>query len=183
MQIFFDNLNEIHQYSLELRFHKPECPNCYKSSFWVSHGFTLNQNNEAIGKRILCSNRGANNGCGRTVQLYCKDKIPQLQYDCLHVVIFIQLIIFFSSIHRAYSKASGAIDTRNAYRWLSKLRFKMPEIRLFMQTRRTKILSDEIIGKTKRLSNLLQPLHELMLFFSSSNAFANYQKTCQKAIM
>ncbi|WP_198263018.1 hypothetical protein [sulfur-oxidizing endosymbiont of Gigantopelta aegis] len=60
---FFNTLQAMHQFTLSLDTHSDtlECQHCLKKDQFVSHGFIYKKQHQndkqAIGKRIFCSNR------------------------------------------------------------------------------------------------------------------------------
>jgi hypothetical protein len=131
MKRFFNNINDLHYFSLNLDCHRDQvqCANCNQSDTMVSHGFVYKQRSgdvrERVGKRLFCSNRGNHDGCGRTARLRVADSIAKLHYDCRHVFVFISALISQMSIASAYRRATGCAEPRNAYRWLLKMNNKL----------------------------------------------------------
>ncbi len=122
---FFKTLETLHHYSLQLGHGiEASCDHCLSTDQWVSHGFVYKKGNggkaKVVGKRVLCSNRGRNQGCGRTVRLYLAERIPRLHYSIIAVFAFMQALLSMS-IRQAYTQATGCYSSRNAYRWIHKL--------------------------------------------------------------
>lgn len=177
MQIFFENLESLHRYSLNLKLHLPKCPHCQKSEHHVSHGFVYREG-KAIGKRILCSHRGNHQGCGRTTQLYLQQVIPSLQFTTTHLVIFIQSLIFCFNIQKAYFKATKTENHRNAYRWLLKLWSKLSDFKTFTLKHKMET-SNDFSHRCRRLQILLPTLENIMIHFEVSNPLEQFQVTTQ----
>ena len=127
MQLFFKDFTSLDQFTRSLEIHQSQtqCSHCFKHCQFVSHGIIYKQRSiterEPVGKRLFCSNRNGRSGCGRTVQLSIADCIPQLRYSAKCVSLFISLLLAHVGIGRAYQQATGQSETRNAWRWLSKL--------------------------------------------------------------
>lgn len=176
MQRFFESIADIHHFSHGLRWNQQElrCQHCHKQDQWVSHGFTYKQHTlgraEPVGKRILCSNRFGRSGCGRTIQLYCAHWAPYLHYSlyCCFAFLICLLADKAPSVDAAYRHATGAQDTRNAWRWLNRLSVKISAFRtfLFCVEPRDKPVPDNTI------SPLLSTVKQLITLFSSD--------TCQR---
>jgi len=140
VQRFFNNITDIHQFTCSLRWNQTQlqCPHCHQHDQWVSHGFIYKQlsfdQREPVGKRILCSNRFGNNGCGRTHRFYCAHRTPYLHYS-LSVCISFLIALVLDQLHcvcSAYRHATGASDTRQAWRWLNKLKARLGAFRTFL---------------------------------------------------
>ncbi|MFS1524418.1 hypothetical protein ACL7TT_09930 [Microbulbifer sp. 2304DJ12-6] len=135
MGLFFDDIDAAHRFSLELDRHQNTltCTGCSCSGQFVSHGFVYKKHSQGrqrtVGKRILCSSRCGRSGCGRTLRLYLNTELPRLQYTATHLLIFLTTLIAGFSIQRAYSQATSAPTTRNAYRWINKLNRKLMDYR------------------------------------------------------
>ncbi len=117
-------METLHQFTLELGFHEDalQCKNCAACNAFVSHGFIYkkqhNGDKKPVGKRVFCSNRYGKSGCGCTLRLYLAADIPTLQYSSIHLFIFLSALIAGLNIQKAYQKATGTLEPRNAYRWL-----------------------------------------------------------------
>ena len=124
--IYFSSLEHLHRFSLELggTIQEVSCNYCFSSQDWVSHGFVYKKDfggvSKPVGKRILCSNRGLKQGCGRTLRLHLAERTPRLHYSVIAVFVFMQALLSMS-IQQAYQKATGCDCDRNAYRWIQKL--------------------------------------------------------------
>ena len=141
MQKFFKDYDSINQFSLSLEYHrdKVECVHCLKNDQFVSHGIIYKQRSSAfaekVGKRIFCSNRSGRNGCGRTFQIYIANQVPSFRYGAAQLFIFITSLLANFNICEAYHQATGQYETRNAWRWLKKFRFKLSDYRSFLKVR------------------------------------------------
>ena len=183
MQIFFDTLEAIHQFTFSLDQHAFLCSSCKACGQFVSHGFCYTQHNFAatktVGKRILCSRRSGRTGCGRTIQLYIKSAAPGLRYDTTHLFTFITALLAHFSIAAAYDKAVGKPESRHAWRWFKKLMQQLVVYRHYLhrddQTELTMFTTQS------RSRQLLLPT--LMALFSSAhpalNPIASFQQTHQ----
>tara|TARA_R110002072_G_scaffold303087_1_gene493076 strand:- start:2024 stop:2587 length:564 start_codon:yes stop_codon:yes gene_type:complete len=138
MTRFFDSFKSIQQFTSSLDFHldQRECQFCFQPDQFVSHGIVYKQRTvkikEPVGKRIFCSNRYGRSGCGRTFQLYIASEIPSLHYGAAQLIAFISGLFLGLSIEKAYPIATGANDTRHAWRWLSRLQSKLSDFRRFL---------------------------------------------------
>ena len=127
MKRFFDNMDALNRYTLELRLHNDHatCPHCRQSAHLVSHGFVYkfqtHQHIQAIGKRILCSNRFGHTGCGRTQQLYVSTIMPSHHYSILHLCVFVLALLKDAAISTAYTLATQCQEPRHGYRWIAKM--------------------------------------------------------------
>lgn len=125
MKTFFDDIDSLQRFTQQLNgpLVPLTCPHCQRSGHFISHGFIYKKSHQSepiiVGKRILCSNRYGHKGCGRTQQLYLKQRIPKLCYGAHDVWLFLLSLIAGMTIAQAYTKATQAFDSRNAYRWLA----------------------------------------------------------------
>lgn len=123
MQIYYPSLQAIHQQTLQLKLE--QCQHCQQTKQLVSHGFIRKKrvggDPQAVGKRILCSNRHHRTGCGRTMQLYLDSTLRYLHHAGSAVVAFVLSLLAGVSIAAAYMQATGADAPRHAYRWLHRL--------------------------------------------------------------
>lgn len=122
---FFETLDSLHHYSLQLGHSIPvQCDHCLSTDHWVSHGFVHKKaqggTTLAVGKRVLCSNRGHHQGCGRTARLYLAERMPGFHYSVMAVFAFMQALLT-TTVPEAYFQATGCRSSRNAYRWMHKL--------------------------------------------------------------
>ena len=105
----------------------------------VSHEFIYKQLSfdkcEAVGKRIICSNRFGKHGRGLhsslcialTAHLICTT-----HYRC--VICFLSALVLdrYHNVCSAYHHATRANDTRHAWRWLNKLGARLSSFRTFL---------------------------------------------------
>jgi hypothetical protein len=187
MRTFFDTLESLHRYTLELDYHQDEllCPNCSKNDQFVSHGFVYRQISSTqqvvVGKRIFCTNRHGKTGCGATHRLYLTEYIPSLRYTTEHVFIFLSALMTRCTIQHAYNSATGTENPRNAYRWLRKLNNKLMAFRSDLSVQASRLV-DYCKTQTHRLRLLLPTLQTL---FSNlpENPCATYQQRKQIAFI
>jgi hypothetical protein len=183
MQIFFDTLEAIHQFTFSLDQHSLTCVSCNARGQFVSHGFCDKQQNFAatrtVGKRIRCSNRSGRTGCGRTVQLYIASEVPRLHYGTAQLFAFITALLANLSITAAYEKAVGKPESRHAWRWCKKLTQQLIVYRHYLHKNS---LADSTKFNTQcRSRKLLLPT--IMALFSSTdqalNPIAGFQQKHQ----
>jgi hypothetical protein len=91
------------------RLKQTPCPHCKVIGALIRHGFLRGyddsrpQRKTVRGRRIFCSNRNARRGCGRTVSVWCADKIRRLSLTTAALWCF---------LHRAATDSiSAAIRT------------------------------------------------------------------------
>lgn len=163
MRPFFNDLNSLHQFTLDLDRHPDlQCRHCGQRNQLVSHGFVYQKqygsDPQPIGKRILCSNRCGKTGCGRTEQLYLAERIPRLRHGASCVFIFVCALIAGAAIAQAYRQATGHDQPRHAFRWLRKMEQALPHYRRYQS--RPAPDSDPDLGKRpRRLQLLLSTLY------------------------
>ncbi|MDD4976211.1 MAG: hypothetical protein PHY93_17775 [Bacteriovorax sp.] len=168
MKIYFEHIDAIHQFTMELNYHYNtlKCKYCQNCNQFVSHGFVYKKQNngekKAVGKRLFCSNRHGKLGCGRTTRLYLAILIPTFQYTNRQIFIFLSALLSMSSIQKAYKLATNTDDPRNAYRWLHKLWNKLIDYRCFLNLH-TQCESFKFKFRARRLQILLPTIHELFL--------------------
>lgn len=184
MNRFYPSFESINALTLSLDYHRNEleCAHCFKNDQFVSHGVIYKQRSslltDKVGKRIFCSNRYGRSGCGRTFQLYVASEVPHFRYGAAQLFIFIVALITRQNIGEAYSLATGQDETRNGWRWLTKMMLKLSDYRSFLRVRRiSKII--HVYSKNNHLQHLLPTL--LRLFNATSNGCFNYQMKQQRA--
>lgn len=183
MQKFFKDYNSINQFSLSLDYHQNEleCVHCLKNDQFVSHGIIYKQRvnafAEKVGKRLFCSNRSNRKGCGRTFQIYVASEVPSFRYGASHLFIFITTLLANVNIEEAYYQATEQLETRNAWRWLKKLKFKLCDYRSFLKVRLA-LPSNQLASPCNSLTHLLPTFSRL--FTSSNNPCVNYQLSQQQ---
>ena len=182
MRKFFHSIVEIGRFIGNLRAFKHSCPHCEATDTLCSHGFIhkLGQfsSKHLIGKRVYCSNRHQKNGCGRTFQLYLADFIPNLHFSivdfeseirrCMQILIPIYPGCF--SHRRCHS--------RTRFRWLRKLKNKIPFIR-------EHLIKSDPLALDRPHNESQNPLQfTLITFFSNSlECFFTLQLNAQKSII
>ena len=161
---FFLSLTTIEQHTASLNQNrvKQVCPICYQSDQWVSHGYLYRQCREKVGKRILCSKRYGQSGCGHTQALYIDDVIPKRRYRLSVLLAFVMALIKGSTVEQAYYRAVGYSHhaSRQAWRWLSRLWSGMSGFRM-----NTLLCSSKrwvINARSKRLTLLLSTLAQYL---------------------
>jgi hypothetical protein len=123
MQRYYSSLEAIHQQTMQLD--DQECNHCHQTQCLVSHAYVRKKQAGAeprkVGKRVFCCNRHGYGGCGRTMQLYLCSSLRYLHYTATMVEVFLFAWLAGASIGCAYQQATGAVESRNAYRWLYRL--------------------------------------------------------------
>ena len=187
MRKFFKNINSIHQFTMELEYHQDnlQCKKCQKSDQFISHGYVYKKKNNGgkrtVGKRIFCSNRFGKTGCGCTHRFYLADEIPRHQFNAAHVFIFLTQLFIGSSIQKAYTAATRALDPRNAYRWLKKMGLKLINYRHVLN-QHPQIYSNDYPITNKRLRLLLPTLKNILSSLGTTPC-AQYQLQYQKSFI
>lgn len=183
MKRFYPDFESINAFTLSLDYHRNEleCVHCLKNDQFVSHGIVYKQRSidcaEKVGKRIFCSNRYGRDGCGRTFQLTIADEIPCFRYGASHLFIFITALIANLNITEAYYKATGQLESRNAWRWLSRLMVKLSEYRSFLRVRQENN-TNSFRSTSKYLKHCLSTLARLIS--SANNGICDYQMRQQQ---
>jgi len=168
MQKYFENIETLHRFTLELDCHADDlqCEKCFSTGHFVSHGFLYKAQHQGekqtVGKRIFCSNRFGRAGCGGTCRLYLAERIPQLHYASRHLFVFIQQLIAGCSICNAYQQATAAADPRHGYRWLTRLRGNLLAYRSWLPLAKRHEKSGSFHQRTERLQHLLPTLQTLL---------------------
>lgn len=187
MRTFFDDIDTLHRFTLELDHHRASlaCPHCSKCGQFVAHGFVHKKHSQGlkrtVGKRILCSNRYGKSGCGRTQRLYLTSEVPMLQYTAQHLFTFLSALLTGLSVHGAYAQATGCSEPRNAFRWLNKLQRKLSDYRSVLVTRPRAAFSPPNC-RTRRLQLLLTTLQQLFALPGLSNC-RHYQQRFQQTFV
>lgn len=137
MQNFFSSIADIEQYSSWMnRQYKLACQHCDKVGYLIGHGFVYRQvtcrHREVVGKRLVCSRRHNNRGCGRTIQLRLAVQLPKRRYQAMTLGIFIFLLLTQHSVTKAYQQATKQFSTRHAWRWLKALKQNLWRYRQFL---------------------------------------------------
>lgn len=123
MKIYHASLHAMQQQTMQLS--HEQCSHCRQGQQLISHGFVYKKQavaapQQAIGKRVFCSNRDGHSGCGRTMRLYLDTRVRYLHYAGCCVVALVLLLMRGISVQCAYRQVTGCDDPRNAYRWLNK---------------------------------------------------------------
>ena len=171
-------METLHQFTLQLDLYRNtlKCPCCSRDEFLVSHGFThkiRHDKQRRTGKRIFCSNRYGRFGCGSTFSLTHSANIPGYQYLAIHLTVFITCLIGGIPIAKAYKIATNSDEPRHAYRWLDKLKRKLPDFRLLVK-RPNKPQPEQPRRKSKRL-NILLPTIQSIVNITGPNLCTDYQ--------
>jgi hypothetical protein len=183
MKQYFDDIEALDRYTLELDRYPNQrpCCHCTKNDQLVSHGYVYKQRSrslrEAVGKRILCSNRYGRSGCGRTFRLYLATEIPSLQYGAAQLFVFLSALLANLSVVAAYQQATGQNEARNAWRWLHRLDRRLLDYRRFLQTRLDG-MSTSFTARTRRLQILLPTIRQLYAKLPGCPC-AHYQRLTQ----
>ena len=124
MEIYYPSLEAIEQVTAQLQ--NKVCCHCQTKGQLVSHGRVYKKSSAGqptrwVGKRVYCSPRYGRSGCGRTMQLYLATALVYLHVARTAVVDFVNALYRGLRIELAYRLATGARDTRSAFRWLDKL--------------------------------------------------------------
>jgi len=184
MKRFYPDFNAINAFTLSLDYHQNEleCAHCSKHDQFVSHGIIYKQRSgtlaEKMGKRIFCSNRFGRTGCGRTFQLHVANETPHFRYGAAHLFLFISALLANMNITEAYHQATGQTETRNAWRWLSKLMTQLSEYRSVLKYRKGHLIIP-FRSKSKYLKHLLPTFSQL--FSANRNGCFDYQLNQQRA--
>ena len=182
-KIFFDCLESLNNYSLELgkSITDVHCNYCQSHLDWVSHGFVYKKSYGgtliATGKRVFCSNRGNQQGCGRTLQLYLAEIAPKLHYPVTVVFHFVSALMIMS-MTQAYQQATGCQSTRNAYRWIDQLNYNIPRHRT--QISMKSVLTTVRKTTSKRIKIIMETFVGLAYQFVDGK---NYQIQTQQALI
>ncbi len=182
MNRYYDNIDTIHQITMQLHLYSNilECLFCWKSNQFVSHGFIYKEHHhrecEAVGKRVICSNRYGKTGCGRTFSLTIANSIRDLAHTAIHLSAFIIALVAGKTIQKAYLKATGTNEPRNAYRWLNKIHKQSIDYRLFLKNRCANPVTYQ--SQSHRLRILL-PLLKNLFEQLGKLPCAHFQRTAQ----
>ena len=146
--IFPDQFESI---KFKLRF--INCPNCKQIGFLILHGFLsgINEYEKLITKarRVFCSNRYSNKGCGKTYSIYFLPSLPKIKASTHPINQFLQGILNGDSIAQSFYRISNwclvSLSTFKRY-WI-KFKLKISAIRQF--------LMDKISSTLKPPDNLV----------------------------
>ncbi len=187
MPRFFEDFSSIDKFTLSLDYHqdKTQCVHCLKNNQFVSHGIIYKQRSMTecvpVGKRLFCSNRYGRSGCGRTVPLLISSKIPRLHYSAAVVFVFISLLLARVCVTQAYQQATGQLEARNAWRWLTKLMRQLSTYRCTLMSR-THALATAPKCQSRQLCLLLPTLAQ-MSNSSTDCLCSSYQFNHQRAFL
>ena len=141
MNTFHKTIDSLHHFTRNLDVHRDKisCKHCKTGKHLRGHGFVYKRCYYSkpwpSGKRLICSKRYSNNGCGRTIQLYIQKAIPRKHHHARHLVIFILQLLRGLTVDRAYFSVRRIGETRNGYRWIKRLKSRMPFWRPLIQNR------------------------------------------------
>jgi hypothetical protein len=187
MHRFFPDFDSLDRFTLSLRCldDKLRCPHCAKSHHLVSHGVVYKQRSmterEAVGKRVLCSNRYQHKGCGRTLRLYVATVVPTLRYAVATVFAFVSALLLNASVCAAYHAATGQSEARHAWRWLHALHQRLSDFRTFVHTHGAPLRS-AFDTRCRRLQLLLPTLHALCSLHATAPC-AHFQLVNQQPLL
>lgn len=137
MRHFFSTITDIEHYASWMnRQYKLACQHCNKVGSLIGHGFVYRQvtscHQETVGKRLVCSRRHNNQGCGKTLQLRLAQQLPKRRYQATTLGLFISLLLAQHSVVSAYQQATKQLSTRHAWRWLKALKLNTWRYRQFI---------------------------------------------------
>ena len=89
------------------RLKQTPCPHCKVVGTLIRHGCLYNKQKTVRARRVFCSNRNARPGCGRTISVWCADKIRRLGVTAGALWRFLQL-----AVAGAILAAGRAVDSR-----------------------------------------------------------------------
>lgn len=183
MQIYHASLHAIQQQTMQLC--HEQCNHCKQSHQLISHGFVykkqaVSKPEQAVGKRVFCSNRDGHTGCGRTIRLYLGTAVRYLHYSGDCVVAFILLLMGGMSVQRAYQQATGAEDQRNAYRWLNKL---WSQLSMYRSLLHQPLSQQSVVTSRSPRSGLLASTFTALLQQFGQPLCARYQLKLQRALI
>lgn len=183
MKIYHASLHAIQQQTMQLS--HEQCQHCKQSHQLISHGFVYKKQavaepEQAVGKRVFCSNRDGHTGCGRTIRLYLDTRVRYLHYAGCCVVAFVVLLMGGMSVQRAYRQASGTEDPRNAYRWLHKL---WAQLSVYRSLLHQPMLQQSVVTNPHPRLGLLVSTFTTLLQQFGPPLCARYQLKLQRALL
>jgi len=188
MQRFSSDLNAIEVFTqpVNLKHSSLTCKNCLKKNQLVSHGFVYKwrstNKKEVVGKRVLCSKRYGQSGCGKTMIFYVAKVIPRFRYTAVKLFTFLSLLLQNSSVEKAYQAITDKpVASRNAWRWLNRLNHQQVDFRAFLKSP-AKIATSQFNLRCKRLQLLLPVIHRLFYQLHACPC-ACYQVQAQAAFL
>lgn len=182
MQIYHASLLAIEQQTRELSYE--QCHHCQQSHQLISHGFVYKKQamaelEQAVGKRVFCSNRDGHTGCGRTMRLYLDTTIRYLHYSGACIVEWVLLLMKSMSLRQAYCQITGTPDPRNAYRWFNKLMAQLSSYRSLVH--QPVFHSPPVMSHTRR--HMLTATFAALLQRFGRPLCAGYQRTLQRGLL
>jgi len=187
MQRFFPDFESLDRFTLSLDCldQTLPCPHCSNRGNLVSHGVIYRQRSmherEAVGKRVLCSNRYQHTGCGRTVQLSVAGVLPRRRYGAAQLFVFVSALLMHASVVSAYRAATGQSACRHAWRWLTKLTRHLTDYRCLLGTR-AETDAAAFAHRCRRLRLLLPTLKQLFARLRACPC-SSYQLASQAAFV
>lgn len=183
MKIYHASLNAIQRQTMQLC--HEQCKHCKQSHQLISHGFVykkqaLAKPEQAVGKRVFCSNRDGHTGCGRTIRLYLDTTVRYLHYAGCRVVALVLSLMGGMSVQRAYLQVTGTEDPRNAYRWLEKLWAQLSAYRSLLHQ---PVLPPPVATSGSPRSGLLASTFTALLQQFGQPLCARYQLQLQRALL
>ncbi len=131
---FFKNTDELKKFLSQIK--GETCPHCSNKNYLIVHSIVYRNTKTGdrimTGQRIYCSGRGNKLGCGKTFQLYFSMFTPAIHYSTIEFDIFLLGLINDQSIQESYHIATKTQDSRNAYRWLNRIKQKIFDLRHFI---------------------------------------------------
>lgn len=183
-RVYFDHLDAVVRFArcLDVQRHRLRCPNCQRSEALVLHDYLYrqvsSQRREIVAKRLFCSPRNGRGGCGATLRLQVADRVARLRYGAAALTAFVLALIAGLRIHAAYAQATGAGQSRNAYRWLRRLHLRLAHFRSFLGQRTT--AAGAFADRADRL-RLLLPTLQAVFHKAGAPPIVRYQVHCQAA--
>lgn len=174
-------MKEIHQFLGRLP--EQSCPHCGSVGYLKLHDTVYRFQDDCmdtVGKRVYCSNRYQQSGCGRTWRFRLASRIPALHYSACTVMVFLILLIRGKSITLAYQQATGQHNARHAYRWLNQLFAQLCTFRGLLP--KAFNLPSCIIYRSHRLQCLLPTMLTLICYLGLRCA-ARFQTVTQRRWM
>ena len=181
MQRYYASLQAIDQQTMQLD--HAHCVHCKQAHQLISHGFVYQKQTHAepaaIGKRVFCSNRNRHTGCGRTMRLYLDATVRYLHYAGSQVVAFVLALMAGMTVQRAYDRATGTADPRNAYRWLNRLGAQLSTYRSLSHQPRLQNVDDPVTAHRPVRQTLLAATFRSLLPYFVPPLCASYQRQLQ----
>lgn len=131
MPKFFDTLDNLCRFLSQIN--QEKCPTCQNTNLLVPHSwvykYSSSHQRHIVGKRLWCSPRYQRGGCGASHRLYLRFALPGLCYLAAQLTIFVTAFLTTRSVPKAYQQATGATESRNGYRWLARIKFRVSDYR------------------------------------------------------